>query len=192
MLKLKFFLQYLQIIWTICWFNAFFIDFDTTSNVFNWKFEFFETCRINVFENVFVKILSKRFNEINFDWILNYSKTKSHKHFDNKFNKFVLRYKWRHCCKYCKNVAISLYNSNSNSLNVNVESKISIFWKIDVDLTICFVFDVFLNFDVSNLIFNFCYFCEINNFDEMKIDCIVTNLLKKMFSSKRYRNRVMK
>ena len=194
LLKLKFCLQSLQIVRTfvISKFNEISIDFDTTSNVLNLKFEFLEIRRINVFENVFVKILWKRFNEINFDWILNYSDAKSQKHFDNKFSKFDLRYWCRHCCKCCKKVAISLYNSNSNSSNVNVESKISIFWNVNVDLTICFVFEIFLNFEISNLIFNFCCFCEINDFDEIKIDCIVTNLLKKMFSSKRYRNRLMK
>ena len=69
LLKLKFCLQNLQIIRTfvISKFDNVSIDSDIISNVFNWKFEFFETRRTNVFENVFVKILLKRFNEIHFD-----------------------------------------------------------------------------------------------------------------------------
>ena len=97
-LKLKFCLQILQIIWTTCWFDAFFIDFDITFSVFNWKFELLdETRRENASENVFARVLLKRFNEMNSNWILNHSDARSHKHFDNKFSKSDLRYRcW--CC----------------------------------------------------------------------------------------------
>ena len=127
----------------------------------------------------------KRFNDVNFDWNLNYSNALSYKHFDNKFNKFDLWY-WRwHCWKYCKKIAISLYKSNSNLSNANVESKISISWNVNVDLTICFALKIFLNlfcltiFEISNVIFNFCCFDEVDDFNEMKIDNIITNSLEK-------------
>ena len=189
-MKLKFWLQSLQIIRTniISKSDEFSIEFDITSSVLNEKFEFLdEIRRKNASENVFDRTLLKRFNEMNSNWVLNYSNAKSHRHFDNKFSKFDLRYKCRHCCKCCKKIAISLYSSNSNSLNVNVESKISIFWNVDVDLTICFVFEIFLNltrltFETSNVIFNFCCFCEINNFEKMKIDCIEENDFVKTIS----------
>ena len=137
LLKLKFCLQSLQITRTfvISKFDEISIDFDITSNVLKWKFEFFETRRINAFENAFAKILSKRFNEINSDWVLNYSDAKSHKHFDNKFNKFDLRYRCWHCSKCCKKFAISLYCSKSDSLQVD-ESNVSISWNFDVDFTV--------------------------------------------------------
>ena len=174
MLKLKFCLQSLQIVRTfvISKFDKISIDSDTTSNVFNWKFEFFEIRCINAFENVFVKILSKRFNEINSNWILNYSNARSHKHLNNKFNKFDLRYKCWHCWKYCKKFATLLYKSNSNLSNVNDESKISKFWNVNV----CFVdFMTFnsIRFTIFRILrfvrfwaidFNFRCFCEKNVF----------------------------
>ena len=195
-LKLKFCLQILQIIWTTCWFDAFFIDFDITSSVFNWRFEFFdETRREDVSENVFARALLKRFNEMNSNWILNHSDARSHRHFDNRFSKFDLRYRCWHCLRCCKKIATSLYSSNSDSLHA-VESKISIFWSVDVDLTVCFAFEIFLNsfrlttFETSDMIFNLCCFCEENeqefvDFSKIsqidsnaEIDCIITDLLE--------------
>ena len=131
LLKLKLCLQNLQIIRThvISKFDEFSIDFDMTSNVLNWKFERLDETRLdNVFakENAFVKIVLKRFNEINFDWSFNHFEAKSQKHFDNSFSKFDLRYWCWHCWRFCKKFAISLYNSNSD-LSHAVESKISIF-----------------------------------------------------------------
>ena len=185
LLKLKFCLQNLQIFrkFVISKSDEISIDSDITSNIFNWKFEFLETRRTNFSENVFAKILSKRFNEINSNWVLNHSDAKSHKHFDNKFSKFDLRYWCRHCWKFCKKFAITLYNLNSDLLHV-VESKISIFWNVEIDLTVCFVFEIFLNstdfsLETSNVIFNFRCFCEMNDSDKMKIDCIVTNSSKR-------------
>ena len=176
----------------ICWFDVLFIDFDITSSVLNWRFKLLdEARRENVFakENAFVRTLLKRFNEMNSNWILNYSNAWSHKHFDKKFSKSDLRYWCQNCWKCCKKFATSLYSSNFDSLHV-VESKISIFWNVNVDLTVCSVLEVFLNsfrlttFEVSDVIFNFCCFCEedeineTNDFDEMRIDCIITDLLE--------------
>ena len=184
-LKLKICLQSLQVTWAlvISTFDEISIDSDITSSVLNWKFELFETRRTDAFENVFVKILLKRFNEINSDWILSHSEANSHKHFDNKFNKFDLRYWCRHCWKFCRKFAITLYNSNFDSLHA-AESKISISWNVNVDLTVCSAFEIFLNsirltiFEISNVIFNFCCFDEIDDSDEMKINDIVTDSLR--------------
>ena len=174
LLKLKFCLQSLQIIRTliISEFDEISIDSDIISNVFNWKFEFLETRRTNVSENVFAKILLKRFNEINFDWILNHSDAKSHRHFDNKFSKSDLRYWCWHCWKCCKKIAISLYKSNSNLSKANIESKISIFWNFNVCFVVSMSFNSirfvvfrtlrFARFWIIN--FNFRCFCEKNTF----------------------------
>ena len=172
LLKLKFCLQNLQIarIFIISWSDEFSIDFDIISSDFNWRFEFFETRRINVFENAFVKILSKRFNEINSNWILNHLNAKLHKHFDNKFNRFDLRYRCWHCSKCCKKFVISLYCSKSNSLQTD-ESNVSISWNFDVDFTIIVFNSIrfaifrtlrFVRFWV--IVFNFRCFCEKNVF----------------------------
>ena len=95
LLKLKLCLQSLQItrahvIWK---FDEFSIDFDMTSNVFNWKFERLETRRTDASENAFANALSKHFNEMNSNWVLKHSDARSHKHFDNKFSKSDLRYR---------------------------------------------------------------------------------------------------
>ena len=175
LLKSKFCLQNLQIVLTICWFDAFFVDFDIATNVQNWKFELFdETRREKIFakENAFVKILLKRFNEINFDWNLNYSNAKSHKHLNNKLNKFDLRYWCRRCSKCYRKFAISRYKSNSNLSNINVESKISIFWNFDVNFVVFMIFNSvrFAIFRILRffffwiIVFNSRCFCEKNVF----------------------------
>ena len=197
LLKLKFCLQSLQIIRTfvISEFDKISIDSNIISSVFNWKFEFFETRRTNVFENVFVKILSKRFNEINSNWILNHSDAKSHRHFDNKFSKFDLRYWCWHCWKCCKKIAISLYKSNSNLSNANVESKISIFWNFDVCFVVFMIFNS-IRFAIFRTLrfarfwiidFNFRCFCEKKIFvkiiskrdKKLKCDCFLNHFQTK-------------
>ena len=92
LLKLKFYLQSLQIIRThvISKSDKFSIDSDITSSVFNWRFERLDKARlenVSAKENVFARVLLKRFNEMNSDWILNHSDARSHKHFDNRFSK---------------------------------------------------------------------------------------------------------
>ena len=175
LLKLKFCLQILQIIRTnvISKSDKFSIDFDITSSIFNWKFEFFdETRRKNSFENVFNKILLNRFNEMNSNWILNYSNANAHKHFDNKYNKFDLRYRCWHCWKCCKKIAMLLYKSKSNLSNVNDESKISRFWNVDVCFVVFIIFNSirFAIFRILRfvlfwiIVFNFRCFCEKNAF----------------------------
>ena len=71
---------------------------------------------------------------------MNHSKTKSQKHFDNKFSKSDLRYWCWHCWRFCKKFAISLYNSNSDSSHA-VESKILIFWSFDVCFAVSMIFN---------------------------------------------------
>ena len=171
------------------------IDSDIISNVFNWKFEFLEARRTDASENTFAKILSKRFNEINSNWILNYSNAKSHKHFDNKFNKSDLRYWCWHCWKCCKKIAISLYKLNSNLSDANVESKISIFWNFDVCFVVFIIFNSirfaifrtlrFVRFWVID--FNFRCFCEKKIFvkiiskrnRKLKCDCFLNHFQTK-------------
>ena len=112
------------------------------------------------------------------------SKTKFQRQANNNVNKFDFRYWCWHCWKCCKNFSDSL---NRRFSHVNVESKISIFWNVDVDFAICSIFDVFdltrLAFFIAlNLIFfaifkafDFCNFCcfwcsnEINEMIKTKI-----------------------
>ena len=189
LLKLKFCLQNLQIALTTCWFDAFFVDFDIATSVQSWKFELLdETRREKIFakENVFARTLLKRFNEINFDWNLNHSDARSHRHFDNRLSKFDLRYWCRRCSRCCRKFATSRYKSNSSLSDINVESKISIFWNIDVDFVVFMIFNSvrFATFRALRfalfwtIAFNSRCFCEENAFDKViskrdkKLKCV--------------------
>ena len=173
LLKLKLCLQSLQITRTfvISKFDDVSIDSDIISSVFNWRFEFFETRRTDVSENVFAKTLSKRFNEINSNWILNHLDAKSHKHFDNRANRFDLRYKCWHCSKCCRKFVISLYCSKFDSLQIE-KSNVSIFWNFDVFFVVSVIFNSarFVVFRILRFArfwvidFNFRCFCEKNVF----------------------------
>ena len=194
LLKLKLCLQILQFFWTICWFDAFSLDFDITSNVLNWKFEFLETRRTDAFENVFAKILSKRFNEINSNWILNHSNAKSHRHFDNKANRFDLRYKCLHCSKCCRKFVTLLYCSKFDSLQTE-KSNVSIFWNLDVFFVVSMIsnsarFVAFRTLRFARfwiIDFNFRCSCEENAFVkiiskrdiELKCDCFLNHFQTK-------------
>ena len=107
------------------------------------------------------------------------SKTKSQKQVSNKISRFDFRYRCWHCWRCCKNFANSL---NCRFSHVRVESKISIFWSVDVDFATSFAFNAFdlirLTFLIAlNLIFfaifrafDFCcfrYFCETDEINEM-------------------------
>ena len=175
LLKLKLCLQSLQIVLAICWSDAFFVDFDIATSVQSWKFELLDEARrekIFAKENAFARILLKRFNEVNFDWSLNHSDAKSHRHFDNRLSRFDLRYWCRRCSKCYRKLATSRYKSNSSLSNINVESKISIFWNIDVDFAVFMIFNSirFATFRTLRfalfwaIAFNSRCFCEENAF----------------------------
>ena len=192
-LKLKSCLQILQFIWMTSWFDAFFIDFDIATSVHSWRFELLDETRrekISAKENAFVKTLLKRFNEINLDWVLNHSKARSHRLFDNRFSRFDLRYRCWHCWRCCRKFATSLYSSNSDSSH-SVESKISIFWSVDVCFAVFIAFNStrsaifwalrFARFWVTD--FNSRCSCEENAFvkviskrdRELKCDCFLNH-----------------
>ena len=89
------------------------------------------------------KISIHSFNDIDFMIVClsnQISKTKFQKQTNNNVNKFDFRYWCWHCWKYCKKFFDSL---NRRSSHVKIESKISIFWNIDVNFVVFFVFNVF-------------------------------------------------
>ena len=89
------------------------------------------------------KISIHSFNDVDFMIVClsnQISKAKFHKQMSNNINKSDFRYKCWHCWRCCKNFANSL---NRRFSYVKIESKISIFWIVDVDLAISFVFNVF-------------------------------------------------
>ena len=110
---------------------------------------------------------------------------------NNRISKFHFRNKCWHCWKCCKKFASSL---NRRFSHMNVESKISIFWNVDVDFVTFSVFNIFdltrLTFLITLILiffaifkaFDFCCFCcfyETNNFDEInEIVWFVANSLK--------------
>ena len=157
-----------------------------TSSVFNWRFERLDEARlddVSAEENAFVRIVLKRFNEVNFDWSFNHSEARSQRHFDNSFSRSDLRYWCWHCWRFCRKFAISLYSSNSDLSHV-VESKISIFWSLSVDFAFfTFFFAIFRSACFRALVSLFCC-CEEKTFvrvvlkmcKKSKCDCFWNHL----------------